>query len=76
MRKEEPAVSSIAHRGYIHVGMDVSKETISVAVLPPDRDRIVSVLAGVGAGDRSLVAVFMVSPRVVRSCARRRGVTP
>jgi transposase len=31
-------VSSIAHRGYVHLGMDVSKDTISVAVLPPDRD--------------------------------------
>ncbi len=31
-------MSSIAHRGFIHVGMDVSKDTISVAVLPPDRD--------------------------------------
>ena len=31
-------MSIIAHRGYVHLGMDVSKDTISVAVLPPDRD--------------------------------------
>jgi hypothetical protein len=31
-------VSSVAHRGYVHVGMDVSKDAIAVAVLPPDRD--------------------------------------
>ena len=28
----------IAHCGYVHLGTDVSKNTISVAVLPPDRD--------------------------------------
>ena len=31
-------MSSIAHRGFVHLGMDVSKDSISVAVLPPDRD--------------------------------------
>jgi hypothetical protein len=31
-------VSSVAHRGLVHVGMDVCKDWISVAVLPPDRD--------------------------------------
>ena len=31
-------MSSIAHRGFIHLGMDVSKNSIAVAVLPPDRD--------------------------------------
>ena len=31
-------MSSIAHRGFVHVGMDVSKDSISVAVLLPDRD--------------------------------------
>lgn len=31
-------MSSVAHRGYVHVGMDVSKDAIAVAVLPPDRD--------------------------------------
>ena len=36
--RKEPAVSSIAHRGFVHVGMDVSKDSIAVAVLPPDRD--------------------------------------
>ena len=29
---------SIAHRGFVHLGMDVSKDSISVAVLSPDRD--------------------------------------
>jgi hypothetical protein len=38
IRKEEPTVSSVAHRGLVHVGMDVSKDSIVVAVLPPDRD--------------------------------------
>ena len=31
-------MSSIAHRGFIHLGMDVSKDSIAVAVLSPDRD--------------------------------------
>jgi hypothetical protein len=31
-------VSSVAHRGLVHVGMDVSKDAIVVAVLPADRD--------------------------------------
>jgi hypothetical protein len=31
-------VSSVAHRGLVHVGMDVSKDSIVVAVLSPDRD--------------------------------------
>ena len=31
-------MSSVAHQGYVHVGMDVSKDAIAVAVLPPDRD--------------------------------------
>ena len=31
-------MSSIAHRGFVHVGMDVSKDAIAVAVLSPDRD--------------------------------------
>ena len=38
LRKEEPAVSSIAHQGFVHLGMDVSKDSISVAILPPNRD--------------------------------------
>jgi hypothetical protein len=38
IRKEGPAVSSIAHRGFVHLGMDVSKDSIAVAVLSPDRD--------------------------------------
>ena len=31
-------MSSIAHRGFVHLGMDVSKDSIAVAVLSPDRD--------------------------------------
>jgi transposase len=31
-------VSSIAHRGFVHLGMDVAKHSIAVAVLSPDRD--------------------------------------
>ena len=31
-------MSGVAHRGYVRVGMDVSKDAIAVAVLPPDRD--------------------------------------
>ena len=38
IRRKEPAVSSIAHRGFVHLGMDVSKDSIAVAVLSPDRD--------------------------------------
>ena len=31
-------MSSIAHRGFVHLGMDVSKDSIALAVLSPDRD--------------------------------------
>jgi transposase len=31
-------VSSVAHRGLVHIGMDGSKDAIAVAVLHPDRD--------------------------------------
>ena len=31
-------MSSISHRGFVHLGLDVSKDSISVAVLHPDRD--------------------------------------
>ena len=31
-------MSSIAHRGFVHLEMDVSKDSIAVAVLLPDRD--------------------------------------
>jgi transposase len=31
-------MSSVAHRGLVHVGMDVSRDAIAVAVLHPDRD--------------------------------------
>src|SRR6266508_2934873 len=39
IRGEEPAVSSVSHRGFTHLGLDVSKDSIAVAVLEPDRDR-------------------------------------
>jgi transposase len=32
-------VSSVSHCGFTHLGMDVSKDSISVAVLEPQRDR-------------------------------------
>ena len=32
------AVASISHRGFTHLGMDVAKDSIVVAVLDPDRD--------------------------------------
>ena len=31
-------MTSLAHRGFVHLGMDVSKDSISVAILAPDRD--------------------------------------
>ena len=34
-------MTSLAHRGFVHLGMDVSKDSISVAVLHPDRDQAV-----------------------------------
>src|ERR1019366_3366108 len=36
--RKEPAMASIAHREFVHLGMDVSKDSIAVAVLAPDRD--------------------------------------
>ena len=32
-------MSSVSHRGFTHLGLDVSKDSIAVAVLDPDRDR-------------------------------------
>lgn len=32
-------MSSVSHRGFTHLGLDVSKDSISVAVLEPDLDR-------------------------------------
>jgi len=29
----------VSHQGFTHLGLDVSKDSISVAVLDPDRDR-------------------------------------
>jgi hypothetical protein len=37
--REEPAVSGVWHRGFTHLGVDVAKDSIVVAVLEPDRDR-------------------------------------
>ena len=31
-------MSGLAHRGYVHIGVDVSKDTISVAAMRLDRD--------------------------------------
>jgi len=31
-------MTSLAHRGFVHLGMDVSKDSISVAILHPDKD--------------------------------------
>jgi transposase len=31
-------MTSLSHRGFVHLGMDVSRDSISVAVLPPDSD--------------------------------------
>lgn len=31
-------MTSVTHRGFVHLGMDVSRDSIAVAVLPPDRD--------------------------------------
>jgi len=36
--KRESTMTSLAHRGFVHLGMDVSRDSISVAVLHPDRD--------------------------------------
>src|SRR5215212_4035054 len=36
--RKEPAVPSVSHLGPIHLGLDVHKDTISVAILAPDRD--------------------------------------
>ena len=35
----ELAVSSVSHRGFTHLGLDVAKDSIVVAVLEPDLDR-------------------------------------
>jgi transposase len=38
MQRKGAGMASVAHRGFVHLGMDVSKDSISVAVLHPDRD--------------------------------------
>ncbi len=32
-------MSSVSHRGFTHLGLDVAKDSMAVAVLAPDRDR-------------------------------------
>jgi hypothetical protein len=32
-------VSNVSHRGFTHLGLDVAKDSIAVAVFAPDRDR-------------------------------------
>src|SRR6266542_1010613 len=37
VREREPAVASVSHRGPIHLGLDVHRDTISVGILLPDQ---------------------------------------
>jgi transposase len=57
-----------AHRGPIHLGLDVHKDTISVAILAPDRDRPdVERVAHDEASVRRLVG-RLGDPRLLRAC--------
>jgi hypothetical protein len=61
-------VPSVAHLGPTHLGLDVHKDTISVAILTPDRDRSdVDRIAHDEAPVRRLVG-RVGDPRRLRAC--------
>jgi transposase len=61
-------VPSVSHRGPIHLGLDVHKDTISVAILAPDHDGPdVERIAHDEASIRRLVGRFP-DPRMLRAC--------
>ena len=59
---------SVSHLGPTHLGLDVHKDTISVAILAPDRDGPdVERIAHDEASVRRLVGRFP-NPRMLRAC--------
>jgi transposase len=61
-------VASVAHRAPIHLGLDVHRDTISVGILPPDRQvPVVERIAHDEASIRRLVGRFA-DPRTLRAC--------
>jgi transposase len=61
-------VSSLSHLAPIHLGLDVHKDTISPAILAPDRDGPdVERIAHDEASIRRLVGRFA-DPRILRAC--------
>jgi transposase len=61
-------MTSLARRGFVHVGMDVSKDSISVAILPPDRD--VAVVGKISSDAESVRRLVkrMGRPSGIRAC--------
>ena len=58
-------MASLAHRGLVHLGMDVSKDSISVAILHPDRD--VAVVDKISSDEESV-------RRLVKRTGRPSGI--
>ena len=59
-------MTSLAHRGFVHLGMDVSKDSISVAVLHPDRD--VAVVDKISSDAESVRRLDQTSGPAVGAC--------
>src|SRR5215216_3988388 len=66
--RKEPAVPSVAHLGPTYLGLDVHKDTISVAILAPDRESLeVDPIPHDEASVRRLVG-RLGDPRWLRAC--------
>src|SRR4029450_6466791 len=66
--RKEPAVPSVSHLAMTHLGLDVHKDTISVAILAPDRDGPdVDRIPHDEASVRRLVG-RLGNPRLLRAC--------
>jgi hypothetical protein len=66
--RKEPAVPSVSHLAPTYLGLDVHKDTISVAILAPDRDGPdIERIAHDEASIRRLVGRFP-DPRLLRAC--------
>jgi hypothetical protein len=71
IRKEEPAVSSLAHRGYIHLGMDVKSGQNQPTIAP-----LQAVLPSIEAFDRTTINAWedIETQRAIKATDRKKLV--
>ena len=62
---KESTMTSLTHRGFVHLGMDVSKDAIAVAILKPDSD--VAVIDKIASDETSV-------RRLVKRVGRPSGI--